>query len=370
MRHLLLGKAYLDDGDVGPAEVEFNEALRLGVNRAEVVVPLASIYLLQGRPGKLVESIPPEALPPGVRLEVLTLRGTAFAALDKRDEAERSFTDARAIDPASPVPLVREVPMLIAAGRMDLARERAARAVQLGPTFAGAYNVRGSVAHASGDIAAALKDYERAIELQPGFVDARVARCRHLIDLGRDAEARTDLDELAKGGRSSRACPTCKRCSPAAAVMRRRRRHRRRRVSCAADGWLAGHERCAMVGALAHHAGRQYEKARKCLDTLVARYPRDIGARKLLASIYVDMADHARCSNRCCACSRTIRRRCICSGGFTWRRSATRIERTARTNRPGRRRRVQAALGLKPPRAGTTCRRRLRICRRLRSGAG
>ncbi|ATE61299.1 XrtA/PEP-CTERM system TPR-repeat protein PrsT [Thauera sinica] len=296
--HLLLGNAYLHDGDVGPAEVEFNEALRLGVNRAEVAVPLGRIYLLQGRPGKLIESIPADGLPPGIRLELLAQRGTAYAALDKRAEAERSFADARAIDPASPVPLIAEVPMLIAAGRMDLARERAAKAVQLGPTHAAAYNVRGSVAHAGGDVAAALKDYERAIELQPGFVDARVARAGILIDLGRDADARTDLEDLAKDG------PVEPRASYLLALLASRRgdaaqatqylEEAARLVDALPIEWLAGHEPLLMVGALSHHAGRQYEKARKYLDSLVARFPRNLGARKLLASIHVETADYAR----------------------------------------------------------------------------
>lgn len=299
--HLLLARIYLGEGEVGPAEVAFREALRLGVSRAEVAVPLARTYLLQGRPGKLIEAVPPDGLPAGVKLQVLTLRGTAYAALDRRDEAERSFSEARIIDPASPVPLVAEVPMLIAAGRMDLARERAAMAVQLGPTHAGAYNARGSVAHASGDIAAALQDYERAIELQAGFVDARVARAGILIDLGRDAEARTDLDDLAADG------PIEPRASYLQALLASRRgdaaqaaRHLEeaaRLVDALPMEWLTGHEQLLMVGALAHHAARQYEKARKYLDTLVARYPRNAGARKLLASIYVETADHARATS-------------------------------------------------------------------------
>ena len=37
---VLLGKALLRNGDAVPAEVAFTEALRLGVNRAEVVLPL------------------------------------------------------------------------------------------------------------------------------------------------------------------------------------------------------------------------------------------------------------------------------------------------------------------------------------------
>jgi len=34
--HVLLGKALLSNGEVGAAEVAFTEALRLGVNRAQV----------------------------------------------------------------------------------------------------------------------------------------------------------------------------------------------------------------------------------------------------------------------------------------------------------------------------------------------
>jgi cytochrome c-type biogenesis protein CcmH/NrfG len=47
--HVLLGKALLINGEAIAAEVAFNEALRLGVNRAEVVVPLAQSVMSQGR---------------------------------------------------------------------------------------------------------------------------------------------------------------------------------------------------------------------------------------------------------------------------------------------------------------------------------
>lgn len=296
--HLLLAQAYLRQGDIGPAEVEFAEALRLGVNRAEVAVPLAGIYLLQGRPEKLLESVLADGLPPGVRLEVLTLRGRAYAALDRRAEAERSFADARLLDPASPLPFIGEVPILIGAGRMDLARDYAARAVELGPANAGAFNVRGSVAHAMGDIAAALADYERAIDLEPGLIDARIARAGILVDLGRDSEARADLESMAKGG------PVEPRASYLLALLAGRRgdaveasrrlEEAARLVDSLPAEWIAGHEPLLMVGALAHHAGRQYEKARKYLDVLVVRYPRNLGARKLLASIHLEMGENAR----------------------------------------------------------------------------
>lgn len=296
--HLLLAKAYLAEGDVGPAEVAFREALRLGVNRAEVAVPLARIYLLQGRPQTLLDAISVDGLPALVRLEVLTLRGTAYASLGKVQEAARSFADARAINPGSAIPLVAEVPVLLAAGRGDAARDTAALAVTLAPQDAAAYNARASVAHAAGDLGGALKDYEQAIALRPDYLDARVARAGILVDLGRDAEARKDLDELAAGASTE----------PRVAYLRALLASRRgdaqgaslhldevaRLVDALPAEWLGGQEQLLMAGALAHHAGRQYEKARKYLETLIARYPRNQGARKLLAAVYVDTADYPR----------------------------------------------------------------------------
>ena len=67
---LLLGKALLANGEVQAAEVAFNEATRLGVNRAEVVVPLAQTLVGQARLQEVVAPGPrfdPAGLPPMVR---------------------------------------------------------------------------------------------------------------------------------------------------------------------------------------------------------------------------------------------------------------------------------------------------------------
>lgn len=295
--HLLLARAYLDQGDVGPAEVAFREASRLGVSRAEVAVPMARIYLLQGRPKVLLDTVSAEGLPPAVRLQVLTLRGSAHAALGQHAEAERSYAEARAIDPASPVPLAAEVPMLIAAGKRDLARERAEQAVRLGPEYAPAFNARASVLHATGSLAAALGDYERAVALDPGLVDATVARAGILIDLGRGDEARAALVPVLDGAVEPRASYLLALLAERAGDSGQSARHLAEAaglVDALPADWVAGHEQLLMVGALAHHAGRQLEKARKYLETAVGRYPNNLGARRLLASIHLDMGDHAR----------------------------------------------------------------------------
>lgn len=295
--HLMLGRTYLQQGDLAAAESSFREAVRLGINPAEVATSLARIYLLQGRPQLVVDSVPADGLPPPVRAEVLTLRGTALATLGRGTEASDSFAQARLADPATPLPLVAEVSVLLANGDRSGAQALAERAVELGPDVAVAWNARASVFHAAGDLAQALRDYERALELQPGLVDAVVARAGILLDLGRADEALAALDS---GG-----SPTVEpRVAYLRAVIASGRgdqegaRQHLQEVAQLVDAlpadWLAGQEQILMAGALAHHAGRQFEKARKYLDTLTTRYPRNLGARKLLAAILLEEGDLAR----------------------------------------------------------------------------
>ena len=296
--HLLLAKAYLTTSEIHLAALEFKEALSLGVNRAEVAVPLARIYMLQGTPAMVIDTLPPDGLPIDIRAELLTIRAAAYAALNKPAEAERNFAEARSAAPMSPAPLVAEVPVLIGLGRLDLARARAEKAVQLGPSNPNVFLARAQVANASGDGNGALKDYERAIALSPDFFDARLARASLLIDLARDAEAFSELEILAKTATVE------PRVAYMQAVIAGRKGDAKKAKLYYANAaqvvdalpleWLQGHEGLLMIGSLAHHAGQQYEKAVKYLDVLVVRYPHNLSAMKLLASIYLDKGDIAR----------------------------------------------------------------------------
>lgn len=295
---LLLGRAYLADGDLGPAEVAFGEALRLGVHRAEVATELATIYLMQGRAQKLINDIPADGLPLQTRLQVLVMRGKAHAALGDPARALRSLEEAADLEPAAAAPHNARVTVLLGEGRIDEARDAAARAVELGPGLAESYSARASVAHAGGALEAALADYRRALELDPAFDDARVALAGLYLDLQRDGDARAVLDgadgRLAGDPRAAylrallagRAGDTERAAAQLAEAARL--------VDALPAEWLGGREQLLMVGALAHHAGRQYEKARSYLEVLGRRFPRNLGARKLLAAVWLDSGEPGR----------------------------------------------------------------------------
>ena len=95
---MLLGKALLQNGDVVAAEVALSEALRLGVNRAEVVIPLGQTYLAQGKQKLIFEQqqFSLNGLPTGVQMQLLLLRSAASADLGDLRGALKAVEEARA----------------------------------------------------------------------------------------------------------------------------------------------------------------------------------------------------------------------------------------------------------------------------------
>lgn len=295
--HLLLGKALLSNGEVPAAEASFEQALKLGVNRGEVALPLAQIYMALGKPELVIERILPDGLPPASKVDVLSLRGAAYAQLGKSRLAAESFAEARTIDPKSAIPLIAEVPVLLAAGDRERARSAAAKAVELAPNSAAAWNARASVMHASFDAAGALGGYDKALALEPNYVDVRVARAALLIDLKRDADAEKDLEFLRKSA------PGEPRAAYLRAVLAGRRgdaitasaelNETVKLVDALPRSWIGGREQLLMLGALSHFGLRNWEKARDYLDLLLKRDPRHLGARKLLAAVYLETGQYS-----------------------------------------------------------------------------
>lgn len=296
--HLLLGKALLKTGDLKAGEAAFDEAVKQGIDRGEVALPLGQLYMALGEARLVIERILPANLPPTLRAQVLSLRGAAYAETGNLRQAQQSFDEARIADPRLPDPYISEVPLFLTAGQRDRAVAAAAKAIELAPGNAYAWNMQASIKHAGLDLKGALADYGKAIELESRLQDARVARAALLVDLNRDGEAMIDLDFLAAISVNE----------PRAAYLRALIASRKgdnagvqkafkeavANIDALPVRWLASREQYLMVGALAHHATGNLEKAREYLELIVSRNPRNTAARKLLASIYVDRRDMNR----------------------------------------------------------------------------
>lgn len=296
---LLLARALMADGQVAAAEVAITEALRLGVDRAEVVQTLGQALLAQGKHEQLLEQarMAPAGLPNSVRLQVLLLRASAQADLGDAAAALKSVQEARAIDPSAVETWLAEVTIRVRARQFAEATTAADTAIKLAPRSAEAYYQRGSIGHASGRIAEAMKAYDMAISLDPAHYESRLARAGLHLDAGRNAEALADVTEARKSQ------PREPRAAYLQAVLADRNGDRPgsraalSQVTALLDpvplDFVKYRPQMLLLNGLSHYALDEGEKARPLLEAFVRAQP-VTPVSKILAQLHLKANDPDR----------------------------------------------------------------------------
>lgn len=195
---VLLGRALLGDGQPAAAEAAFAEAMRLGVNRAEVVADLAQSLVDQGKQPQLIEDprFAISGLPPGVQVRLLLLKSSSAADIGDPREAFRLLDQARQVDPRNPDVWLGEVALRIRERRFDEAIVAADKALALAPGSTNVRYQRSQIDHVRGNLKAALEGYGKALAADPAHVESLAARAGILIDLNRLPEAQKDVSVL------------------------------------------------------------------------------------------------------------------------------------------------------------------------------
>lgn len=195
---VLLGKALLANGEAATAEVALLEALRLGVSRAEVVVPLAQAFIAQGKQKMVLEQpqFNSTGLPQDTQVQLLVLRASAASDTGDIRAAMRNIEDARVADPRSVDAWLAEVPVRIRERKFKEANEALGRALALAPNAAEVFYQKAAILHVQGDLNGALAAYTQTLQINPKHVEARVARAGLLVDLGKPIDAAKDVAEV------------------------------------------------------------------------------------------------------------------------------------------------------------------------------
>lgn len=198
--HLLLGKALLEQNQPNAAEAALVEALRLGASREEVVVPLARALEATGKARQLLddERFADKDLSASTRFELLMLKAGAADDIGDNRVAMQLLEKARVLDPASMQTWLAEAKVRIRTRQFQEALTAVNKALELAPGKAEPLYVRGSLAHTQGELKGALAFYDQALQDNPAFVEALVARAGLLLDLNRPTEVRRDVDALLK----------------------------------------------------------------------------------------------------------------------------------------------------------------------------
>ncbi|WP_413898913.1 XrtA/PEP-CTERM system TPR-repeat protein PrsT [Rhodoferax sp.] len=296
---VLLGKALLQNGEVATAEVALMAAIDLGVNRAEVVVPLAQTLIAQGKQRQLLELavLNPANLPAALQVQLQLLRSVALTDLGDLRGAMRAIEEARVLDTQSADTWLAEVPVRIRGRQFKEATEAVERALAIRPNSAEAWYQKGAVLHVLGQSRSALAAYEHTLKIDTANTEARLARAGLLIDLLRTGDAARELAELATR------TPGEPRAAYLRALLAEHNkdtpavREALKQVTALIDPvpmeYIRYRPQLLVLNGLSHYGLNEFEKAQKYLE-IFQKIQTNSAASKLLARIYMGQNDLVR----------------------------------------------------------------------------
>ncbi|MBI3431868.1 MAG: PEP-CTERM system TPR-repeat protein PrsT [Hydrogenophilales bacterium] len=293
---VLLGKAYLESGAPLGAERVLADAERLGADRSQIIAMQAETYNLLGRNQALLERFSPEGLPSDVKYKVLVTRAYAQIDLGQMPAAIQSLEQARKIAPDKPSALVALATAYLRRGNFPDAAAMAQLAVTKTPADPSCWNMKGSVAHAQGNVQEALAGYGKALALKPDYLDALIARASLLFDLNRNNEAVRDVAVLKQKFPGD---PRSAYLQALLAGWQGKDTEARNALVAAASALDAlpfeavkTRPQLLLLGGIAHYSLGQNEKAKIYLGSYLNQYPRHVGAGKIMAAILTSEKDY------------------------------------------------------------------------------
>lgn len=163
---LKLGKLYTEVGRGVTAEKELRKAMMLGIPRERLKIYLGKAYGLQSRYDRIINEIDVDpAEDSETRIEIHVIRGRAFLAVGKLEEARQSFNTALEISPDYQPALTALARTSILQGDTEKAKKIIQRAVTLDPRDPVAWEVNGKLAQNRGEYKKAEESYKRALNL-------------------------------------------------------------------------------------------------------------------------------------------------------------------------------------------------------------
>ena len=290
---VLLGQAYMENGDAAAAEKELREAERLGADKSLTAVPLASAYLKQHKYIELLNDLYLESYPVAVQGELLAYRGHAYLETQQLKEAEKAFKQAAERVPRSAAPLGGLALMQLRAGSLDEAEGYIKKALAVAPDDVDALNTKASVIHARGDLKEAAAAYGVVVVKEPTHLEARLARAGVYIDLKEYAKAEEDLAYLAKKypyePRSIYMQSLIHSYSNDPANVQESLKKAAAVISKLPPAMVIQNRQLLLLGGLVFSSLGQYQQAQSHLESLVKLEPKNTAARKLLGSVLLEL---------------------------------------------------------------------------------
>ena len=189
----LLGSIYNEAGDSKSAEKELRRALDLGMSRTRVLPELGKALLVQGQFQQTLDET--ERLAGAKESpEIASLRGNAYLALGKNQEAKAAFEQALGSQPDFPAALIGLARHALTERNVEAATHFSEQAVEKNPKNAEAWLFKADLLRAQGKIEPAMAAYDQTLKLQPKNITAHINKAFLEIGLGKFDDAKADID--------------------------------------------------------------------------------------------------------------------------------------------------------------------------------
>jgi len=163
----LLGEIYLIVGDGFSAEKELRHAVKLGIDRREIILSLSQAMLMQGAFEQVLSEIEPKSVSvKSVAAKLYAMRAQAYVGLNKYQKAKSELEKGIKIDPKAMLVMIGRAQLAMSRRDEKSARKFLGQALSQYPESPEAWRLLGSLERSLAKIAPAEVAYSKAIELQ------------------------------------------------------------------------------------------------------------------------------------------------------------------------------------------------------------
>ena len=280
----LLGRTYIVLGDGASAQKELDRARDLGFSNSEMDRAATRALLLQGRFEEAlaeVDKLASSEFDAGW----LVLRGQAELGLQNVESAKQAFNAALKNDPSNTEARRGLARIGLMAGDTQAAELQLDKALKSEKDDIQTWILKGELELSLRKPESAQKSFEKALALSPTSAAARMGIVRAMLAQGKSSEASEHLDVLTKASPNH---PLVNYLKALAA-----------RQNNDLDGAQAAlrevlrvapnHAPSLLQAGQIHYMRREFEQARDVLQRYLTQLPGNLGAKKLLAAVYIEL---------------------------------------------------------------------------------
>ena len=286
---------YLAQDEPAQAEKELKIARDLGIDKALIVLPLGHSYQNQKKYSELLDEIYPGNFTNILNQQILVLRGNTYLEIDNLEEASYSFNKAAEFSPDKTAPLVGQATVALRQGDFIDAATRSHIAYELNPEDPEVWLLKGSIFHAQGQFAEAIKHYTRALEFAQKDYKVLISRAGAYIDINENQLAADDLETLYDNTLFDPQIPYLLGVVHAKLGNEQLSKQYMQEASGIIQSIkpekIQEHRETLILSSLIHYSLKEWEKALADLDIYVRRFPTEPSGRKLLGTIHFNNND-------------------------------------------------------------------------------